>query len=88
MKIRKVVTNSARLAAFSLLSLLRPVVVTGLEIITAFSLFGFIACAIFGQWFVFTVLLLAGVVASALTWSYDAILNRLVPFDYGFLSEG
>ena len=88
MKVRKIATNSARLAAFSLLSQFRPVVVTVLEILTAVSLFGFLACAFFGQWFVFTVLLIAGVTTSALTWSYDAILSRLVPFDYGFLSEG
>ncbi|NBB13550.1 hypothetical protein [Pseudomonas sp. SLFW] len=88
MKARDAVTGSARLAAFSLLSLIRPVVVGLLEIIAALSLFSFLACALFGQWFVFTVMLLTGLVATVLCWSYDALLSRLVPFNYGLLSDG
>ncbi|HFF5988747.1 hypothetical protein [Pseudomonas fluorescens] len=88
MKAHDAVTGSARLAAFSLLSLVRPVVVGLLEIIAAMSLFGFLACALFGQWFVFTVMLVTGLLATALCWSYDALLSRLVPFNYGLLSDG
>ena len=87
MKAHKVATGSLRLAAFSLLSLIRPAVVLALEVVAALSLLGFLACALFGAWFIFTVFMVAGVVSTALAWSYDALLSRLVPFGYGFLSE-
>ncbi len=87
MKARNVAIGSLRLAAFSVLSLIRPAIVLILEFVAALSLLGFLACALFGQWFIFTVFLVAGVISTALAWSYDACLSRLVPFNYGFLSE-
>ena len=87
MKIRNVVTGTFRVAAFSFLSLIRPLIFLVLEGIAFLCLFGFIACALFGQWFVFTVLLSTGLVSKVLAMGYDALLTWLTPFNYGMVSD-
>lgn len=88
MSARRFLVAPVRLMAFSLLSLVRPAVIFLLEAVAMLSMLGFIGCAIFREWGIFAALLGSGLVCTALMWSYDALLAKLVPFNYGFLSEG
>lgn len=87
MKALSLLSSPVRFGLFAALSFLRPVVMAVLGLFAGLSLFGLLFCLIAGQWFIFTALLVAGIVSTAAGWAYDALLNLISPFDFGFLAE-